>query len=258
MNKDFWDRKGSKCQRALIIYRTNLYSGNSQSVLVWADTRDKNARKKPRFAPAWSPHNIDGLDISWSIVLDGIIRRDTFNSNSAVVTSPHRATDRLVMQVKRIWALGNYDTENTFVVCVDQKGYWRLSDLEKIKPIQYPEMIDNSKTKLRIVHLCLIRGPCFFCLFFLGGGTWHLLCCGRDASQGVLFPKFCFLLQLVLDWFFLTKIDIGVCILYITIKRASVVPATLWMQTREVTNIQATDIDSCVVRNQNATHTKQY
>ena len=35
----------------------------------------------------------------------------------------HRATDRLMMQVKRIWALGNYDTENTFVVCVDQKGY---------------------------------------------------------------------------------------------------------------------------------------
>ena len=137
VNKEFWDRNGSKYQHALIIYRTNLYSGNSQSVLVWADTRDKNARKKPRFAPAWSPHNIIGsLEFSWSIVLDGIIRRDTFNSNSAVVTSHHRATDRLMMQVKRIWALGNYDTENTFVVCVDQKGYWRLFDLEKIKPIQ--------------------------------------------------------------------------------------------------------------------------
>ena len=132
VNKGFKERKGSKCQRALIIYRTNLYSGNSQSVLVWAEARDKNARKKPRFAPAWSLHNIIGsLELSWSIVLDGNIRRDTFNSNSAVITSPHRATDRLMMQVKRIWALGNYDTENTFVVCVDQKGYWRLFDLEK-------------------------------------------------------------------------------------------------------------------------------
>ena len=202
VNKKFWDRKGSKCQRALIIYRTNLYSGNSQSVLVWADTRDKNARKKPRFAPAWSPHNIDGLELSWSIVLDGIIRRDTFNSNSAVVTSPHRATDRLMMQVKRIWALSTYDTENTFVVCVDQKGYWRLFDLEKNKPIQYPEMIDNSKTKLRRVHLCLIRGPCFFLFFFGGGAPGTCFAVEEMLLQGVLFPKFCFLLQLVLNWFF--------------------------------------------------------
>ena len=133
VNKEFWDRNMSKYQQhALIIYRTNLYSGNSQSVLVWAEARDKNARKKPRFAPAWSPHNIGSLELSWSIVLDGNIRRDTFNSNSAVVTSHHRATYRLMLQVKRIWAPGNYDTENTFVVCVDQKGYWRMFDLENI------------------------------------------------------------------------------------------------------------------------------
>ena len=54
-------------------------------------------------------------------------------------------------------------------------------------------MIDNSKTKLRRVHLCLIRGPCFFCFFFGGGGgTRHLLCCGRDASTGSTFPKVLF------------------------------------------------------------------
>ena len=60
----------------------------------------------------------------------------------------------------------------------------------------------------------------FFCFFLGGGAPGTCFAVEEMLLQGVLFPKFCFLLQLVLtDFSKFTKIDIGVCIVYITIKR---------------------------------------